>query len=127
MLLVAFVVVEWKVAKLPMMPRRSLQSQELVCQHTDVTITVGIFRSTPVIIMMVQSFLFGAVYQSYLYYIPMYLQNAHQFSVMTSAGIYCALVAFQTLLSVLSGQYISRRGRYGEVIWFGFISWTLYV
>lgn len=75
--------------------------------------------------MMIQSFLFGAVYQSYLYYIPLYLQNARQFSVMTSAGIYCALVAFQTLLSILSGQYISRVKRYGEVIWAGFVIWTL--
>lgn len=28
-------------------------------------------------------------------------------------------------LSILSGQYISRRERYGEVIWTGFFLWTL--
>lgn len=88
---------------------------------------LAIFHSVPVCTMLAQSFLFGAVYQSYLYYIPLYLQNAHQFPVMTSAAIYVALVAFQTVLSVLSGQYISRRKRYGEVLWLGFASWTLYV
>jgi hypothetical protein len=101
-----FVAIEWKFAKLPMMP-------------------LAIFQNTGVCTMLIQSFLFGAVYQSYLYYLPLYLQNAHQFSVLTSAGIYVALVAFQTLLSVLSGQYISRRKRYGEVLWVGFFTWTL--
>jgi predicted MFS family arabinose efflux permease len=75
--------------------------------------------------MLIQSFLFGAVYQSYLYYVPLYLQNAHQFSVLQSAAIYVSLVGLQTVFSVLSGQYISRRKRYGEVIWLGFASWTL--
>lgn len=75
--------------------------------------------------MLVQSFLFGAVYQSYLYYVPLYLQNAHQFAPLISAAVYCALVVMQTVFSVLSGQYISRRKRYGEVLWFGFGSWTL--
>ena len=104
--LVAFVGVEWKFAELPMMP-------------------ITIFHNKAVTAVLIQSFLFGAVYQSYLYYIPLYLQNAHGFSVLTSAVIYIALVASQTLLSILSGQYISRRGRYGEVLWLGFISWTL--
>ena len=86
---------------------------------------VTIFHSTAVTVMMIQSFLFGAVYQSYLYYIPLYLQNARQFSVITSAGIYCSLVAFQSFISILSGQYISRMKRYGEVIWAGFLIWTM--
>ncbi|OIW23406.1 MFS general substrate transporter [Coniochaeta ligniaria NRRL 30616] len=104
--MVTFVLIEWKLAKLPMMP-------------------VSIFQNRVVVVMLIQSFLFGAVYQSYLYYIPLYLQNAHRFSVLESAAIYVSLVAFQTLLSVLSGQYISRRKRYGEVLWTGFSMWTL--
>ncbi|KAF4340515.1 major facilitator superfamily transporter [Fusarium beomiforme] len=104
--LVAFVLVEWKIAKLPMMP-------------------VTIFSSIAVTTMFIQSFLFGAVYQSYLYYIPLYLQNARRYSIMSSAAIYCTLVSFQTVFSILSGQYISRTKRYGEVLWIGFTSWTL--
>ncbi|KAJ4267188.1 hypothetical protein NW762_003289 [Fusarium torreyae] len=75
--------------------------------------------------MPVQNFLFGAVYQSYLYYVPLYLQNPHQYRAMTSAAIYTPLVAAQMVASVGSGQYISRRLRYGEVIMTGFAVWTL--
>ena len=86
---------------------------------------VTMFQTTEVTVMMIQSFLLGAVYQAYLYYFPLYLQNAHQFSVMTSATIWCALVGVQTMFSVLSGQYISRLKRYGEIIWYGFFVWSL--
>ncbi|KAK6221227.1 hypothetical protein QIS74_04795 [Colletotrichum tabaci] len=104
--LVTFVIVEWKFAKLPMMP-------------------VPIFKNKVVVVLLTQSFLFGAVYQSYLYYVPLYLQNAHQYSVIQSAAIYVALVVCQSVFSIISGQYISRVQRYGEVIWAGFGLWTL--
>ncbi|KAK7430726.1 hypothetical protein QQZ08_002770 [Neonectria magnoliae] len=103
---ISFVMWEWKLARLPMMP-------------------VEIFNNPVVVVMLAQSFLFGSVYQAYLYYVPLYLQNAHQFSVMTSALLYIPLVIAQSLISILSGQYISRRKRYGEVIVFGFGIWTL--
>ncbi|KAL1835931.1 hypothetical protein VTK73DRAFT_5260 [Phialemonium thermophilum] len=101
-----FLLVEWKLAKLPMMP-------------------LSIFATPAVAVMLAQNFLFGAVYQSFLYYVPMYLQNAHGYSPLLSAAISAALVCMQTLASILSGQYISRRKRYGEVIWAGFGLWTL--
>ena len=86
---------------------------------------VSIFNNQAVVAMLVQSFLLGSVYQSYLYYLPMYLQNARGFSPIMSAAIAVALVGMQTLASVLSGQYISFKKRYGEVIWLGFGLWTL--
>ncbi|KAI0024665.1 putative MFS transporter [Xylariomycetidae sp. FL0641] len=104
--LVAFVFVEWKFARLPMMPLQN-------------------FRSPVITVLLIQSFLFGAVYQSYLYYLPLYLQNARQFSVLRSAGIIAAMVATQSFFSILSGQYISRLKRWGEVVWIGFGLWTL--
>ncbi|KZL77863.1 MFS transporter [Colletotrichum tofieldiae] len=104
--LVSFVFVEWKFAKLPMMP-------------------VPIFKNRVVVVLLTQSFLFGAAYQAYLYYVPLYLQNAHQYSVIQSAAIYVALVVCQSVFSIISGQYISRVKRYGEVIWAGFALWTL--
>lgn len=75
--------------------------------------------------MLCQSFLFGAVYQSYLYYLPLYFQNVRQFSVIVSAAYTAVLVTFQSTFSILGGQYISRKKRYGEIIWAGFGSWTL--
>ncbi len=74
---------------------------------------------------MAQTFLFGSVYQSYLYYLPLFLQNARQYSVLQSASITVAMVVVQSIFSILSGQYLSRRKRYGEILWFGFFLWTL--
>jgi hypothetical protein len=93
--------------------------------HLANLLKVSIFTNPAVTVMLTQNFLFGAVYQSYLYYLPMYLQNAHLFSPLLSAAISIALVGMQTIASILSGQYISRMKRYGEVIWLGFGLWTL--
>ncbi|KAH7131047.1 major facilitator superfamily domain-containing protein [Dactylonectria macrodidyma] len=101
-----FLIWELKFAKLPMMP-------------------LNIYKSPIVVVMLVQNFLFGAVYQSYLYYMPLYLQNAHQYSIMRSALITLPLVVFQMISSILSGQYINWTKRYLEVIVFGFSIWTL--
>ncbi|KAI1842320.1 hypothetical protein JX266_011488 [Neoarthrinium moseri] len=106
MAFVLFVMFEWRIAKLPMMP-------------------LTIFKNPVVAVMLCQSFLFGAVYQSYLYYLPLYFQNVKQYSVVVSAAFTACLVSFQAGFSILSGQYISRRKRYGEVIWAGFGLWTL--
>ncbi|UZP32289.1 hypothetical protein NXS19_000105 [Fusarium pseudograminearum] len=105
-LLIVFIMWEWKMAKLPMMP-------------------VNIYKNITLSIMLAQNFLFGAVYQSYLYYVPLYLQNPRQYSALKSAAIYTPLVAAQAISSIGSGQYISRRLRYGEVIIAGFALWTL--
>lgn len=127
LLLIAFVAIEWKFAKLPMMPGMSprTSAKENTRSRKILIDIVSIFQRTPVVVMLIQSFLFGAVYQSYLYYVPLYLQNAHQFTVIPSAAIHCSLVVFQSLVSIVTGRYISWRKRYGEVIWAGFITWTL--
>lgn len=78
-----------------------------------------------VAVMLAQSMILGSVYQAILYYVPLYLQNAHQFSMITSALIYIPLVGIQAAVSICSGFYISRFKRYGEVIWIGFSMWTL--
>lgn len=103
---VMFIFVEWKFAKLPMMP-------------------LMIFKNPVIRVMLCQSFLFGAVYQSYLYYLPLYFQNVKGYSVIVSAAFTACLVSFQASFSILAGQYISRTKRYGEIIWAGFGSWTL--
>jgi hypothetical protein len=67
----------------------------------------------------------GWVYQSYLYYLPQYYQNVRGYSAIVSAALSAPIAITQAIASILSGQYISRRKRYGEVIWFGFGMWTL--
>lgn len=104
--LLLYVLVEWKVAELPMMP-------------------LSMFSNRAVCALLVQSFLLGWVYQSYLYYLPLYYQNARQYSPIVSAALTAPVLAIQSTSSVLSGQYISRKGRYIEVLWLGFGVWTL--
>ncbi|RAK95184.1 putative MFS transporter [Aspergillus ibericus CBS 121593] len=104
--LIAFILIEWKVAVLPMLP-------------------VVFFQNKVICALFLQSFLLGAVYQSYLYYLPLYYQNARDWSPIVSAALTAPMVACQSLSSICSGQYISRRKRYGEVIWAGFFLWTL--
>ncbi|OJJ05495.1 hypothetical protein ASPVEDRAFT_86841 [Aspergillus versicolor CBS 583.65] len=104
--LVAFLFIEWRVAALPMLP-------------------MEFFKNKVIVALFLQSFLLGAVYQAYLYYLPLYYQNARGWSPIVSAALTAPLVSCQSITSVLSGQYISRQKRYGEVIWFGFGIWTL--
>ncbi|KAJ5217234.1 MFS transporter [Penicillium chermesinum] len=104
--MILFVVVEWKFAKIPMMP-------------------VGVYRNPTIVILLAQCFILGAVYQSTVYYIPLYLQNAHQFSSIVSAALFASLAGIQALVSTLSGLFITHFKRYGIVIQFGFGTWTL--
>ncbi|KAE8383334.1 hypothetical protein BDV26DRAFT_277281 [Aspergillus bertholletiae] len=104
--LTVFIFIEWKVATLPMLP-------------------MVMFRNKVICTLFLQSFLLGAVYQSNLYYLPLYYQNVRGWSPILSAALTTPLVACQSLASICSGQYISRRKRYGEVIWAGFGLWTL--
>lgn len=75
--------------------------------------------------LLIQTFLLGSVFQTSLYYLPMYLQNARGFTVLKSACFASISVGIQAVASILSGQYISRCNRYIEVIWTGFGLWTL--
>lgn len=104
--LVAFLVVEWKFAELPMLP-------------------LDIFQKASVSAMLAQSFLLGATYYSYLYFLPLYFQNVRGQSALIAACLQLPLVGAQSTLSTLSGLYMSRFNRYGEVIWLGFGLWTL--
>lgn len=78
------------------------------------------YRNPVVVVLLAQSFLLGLVYQSYIYYIPLYLQNAHQFSILVSALVFIPMVGVQSIVSALSGLWISHYKRYAVVIRFGF-------
>ena len=75
--------------------------------------------------MLIQNFLIGIVFYSLLYYLPLYFQTARHESVLTSAALVLPIVIPQAIASALSGQYISRMKRYGEVIWIGYICWVI--
>ncbi|KAJ5233012.1 hypothetical protein N7468_005968 [Penicillium chermesinum] len=104
--LIAFFFIEWKVASLPMLP-------------------MAFFKNPVLSALFVQSFFLGAVYQVYLYYLPLYYQNGRGWSPIASAAMTAPMVCCQSIASICSGQYISRMKRYGEIIWVGFGLWTL--
>jgi MFS family permease len=104
--MISFIIVEWKVAMMPMMP-------------------LHLFKIPAVCAILIQNLLFGIVYYSHLYYLPIYYENARQFSPLLSAILTIPFVAGQSVFSILSGQYVSRTKRYGEIIWTGYALWTL--
>ncbi|KAF2762644.1 MFS general substrate transporter [Pseudovirgaria hyperparasitica] len=104
--LVAFLLVEAFISKLPMTP-------------------LSMFTITPVAVMLAQNLVFGMAYYSELYYLPLYFENVRGWSPIISASLTIPLVIAQAAMSALSGQYISWASRYGEVIWSGYAIWTL--
>jgi hypothetical protein len=133
-----FLVVEWKVAILPMMPCNDFSTlpflfvflpfitiRRFAALTSIYVIIAHLFKNLAVSVVLVQNFLFGVVYYSSLYYLPMYYQNARRWEPTTSAALTCPIVVVQGISSVLSGQYISRRKRYGEVLWIGYVFWTI--
>jgi hypothetical protein len=126
--IVAFVYVEHSVAILPMVPCKFhlFHNSTQALHEPSLTMrTVSLFRSGPVSVMFLQNFLFGMVAYSQTYYLPLFFQNARRLSPLMAAALILPLTASQTTASVISGQYISRFERYGEVIWLGFFLWTL--
>lgn len=86
---------------------------------------VHLFKDRAVAAILVQNFFFGIVYYSTLYYLPIYYQEARGYSPIVAAALTVPMVVAQSISSIISGQYLSWRGRYGEIIWVGFFLWTL--
>jgi MFS family permease len=76
-------------------------------------------------VLIGQNFFYGAVYYSNIYYIPLYTQNVLGETPIISGLLLAPIVICQSIASTCSGLYISKRKRYGEVIWVGFTLWTL--
>jgi MFS family permease len=103
---IAFLLIEWRVALLPLMP-------------------LSMFKNPAVAAILMQNFLFGCAYYAELFYLPVYFQNARGWSPIVASALLIPFVLAQAIFSVGSGFYISRFKHYGEVIWAGFICWTL--
>lgn len=88
-------------------------------------VAVRLFKNPALAAMLVQNFLIGIVFYSLLYFLPIYYQTARQMGLIESAALILPIVIPQAVASALSGQYISRMKRYGEVLWLGYICWTI--
>jgi hypothetical protein len=91
---IAFIYVEWKVSRLPMMPREC--HSPTISLAYPLTSIVSMFKNTPVAAILFQNFFFGIVFYCYLYYLPLYYQNVRRYSPIRSATLTLPLVLTQS-------------------------------
>ncbi|KAM3070828.1 hypothetical protein ACMFMG_009746 [Clarireedia jacksonii] len=102
-----FLAVEWKVAKLPIMPLHLFRNG-LSCN-----------------ILLIQNVLFGIVFWGNLFYMPIYLINVRGYTAIMAGAIIMPMVGSQGLGSILSGLVISHTKRYNPVMILGQWVWAL--
>ncbi|KAH9886825.1 major facilitator superfamily domain-containing protein [Xylariomycetidae sp. FL2044] len=105
-LLILFIIIETRIAKLPMIPFR-------------------LFKQTPTTVIYLQSILYNAVWQIDLYFLPMYFQDVRGYDPLKNAMLMLPLLLTQSVAGIVAGQIMSKFARPNPVIWTGLILWTL--
>jgi MFS family permease len=105
-LMLAFLFVELKISRLPMIPMR-------------------IFRSFSLSLVLLQSFLFGCAFFPMYFYYTYYFEIVRGLSPMITSCFFLAVVVPQCISSAVSGYIVSKTNRYNLMIWGGFSLWTL--
>ena len=67
----------------------------------------------------------GVVYWANLFYVPLYLQNVRGYGPIISGAVIVPMLVSHGVGSLVSGQIISRTGRYNIVIIPGNLVWTI--
>ncbi|KAL6717771.1 hypothetical protein ACLMJK_003856 [Lecanora helva] len=96
-----FLVVEWRFARLPIIP-------------------LTIFRTREVCALMAQVFGLGWSYTTCITFLPLYYQNLRGWTALASAGLLTPIIGIQVIVSAVAGRYVSRKKRYAGVIRLGF-------
>ncbi|QRV95366.1 major facilitator superfamily transporter [Ceratobasidium sp. AG-Ba] len=105
-LAILFILVEWRLASLPILP-------------------LYLFRNRNILIIYGTTFLTGIVYYCNLYFLPAYYTDARGFTPV-QAGIYLLpLVLIQSLSSSISGQFLSKTRYPKPYIAVGFSIWCI--
>ncbi|KAM0342506.1 hypothetical protein ACHAPU_009480 [Fusarium lateritium] len=105
-LTVLFVLYEWKIAKLPIMPLR-------------------LYRDPYCWALYLQSFTMGLAYFGNFFYLPLYFQSVLGYNALLAGALILPLVIPTSVTSILSGMYMSRFGSYQHCLLVGFALWTL--
>lgn len=105
-LLALFLLVEWKLVSLPLVP-------------------LYIFRSGTVAASMVATFFSGMIFYATLYYLPTYFQVVRGASPIRSGVLLLPLVTVQTVSSFSSGLLVSKTGDYWWNLVVGFSFWSI--
>ncbi|KAF9874159.1 hypothetical protein CkaCkLH20_08142 [Colletotrichum karsti] len=103
---VLFVLFEWKLAKLPIMPLR-------------------LFKDAHCSYLYGQTFLMGQAYFGNLFYFPIYFQSILKYTPLVAGALILPVIISTSILSILSGQYMLRAGLYMPCILVGFFLWTV--
>jgi MFS family permease len=104
--LIAFALIEKFVANLPIVP-------------------VKLFKNLPVINLLFQCILYGAVYFSVCFYFPYYFMVVRDMNMMQTSGMMQCILLPLCINSNISGRLISKFGNYNYVIWTGYTLWVL--
>jgi MFS family permease len=105
-LLGVFLVVEWKLVPLPLVP-------------------LAIFRNKTVSAAMIATFFSGMIFYATLYYLPTYFQIVRGASPIRSGVLLLPLVIVQTVTSFTSGLLVSKTGDYWWNLVLGFGIWAI--
>ncbi|KAH3990157.1 hypothetical protein HBH70_201180 [Parastagonospora nodorum] len=105
-LAVLFVLYEWKMVALPIMPLR-------------------LFRAPHCWSLYCQSFLTGLAYFGNFFYLPIYFQSILRYTPLVSGALILPVIITTSVTSIASGQWMARIGSYMPCILVGFALWTL--
>ena len=105
-LFIIFLLVEWKIPELPMIP-------------------MSLFTRISLALILGSNFFFGMAYYGFTFYIAYYYQIVRGLDSIHSSILMLPLVIPQSVVSVISGQIISYTGHYIYVVLFGYSIWTL--
>ncbi|CDK28289.1 unnamed protein product [Kuraishia capsulata CBS 1993] len=104
--LLLFLFTQWKLSRLPMMPLR-------------------LFSNISVAIMLLQGLLFGLVYYSNVYFIPLYCELVRGMKPSIAACMSLPYLIIQAVVSTVCGALISKYRSYGFFLYFGYTVWFL--
>lgn len=105
-LMVAFLLIEWKIPQLPMIPLR-------------------IFKKGLLSLLLGSTFFFGMTYFGFMYYVPYYFHVVKGRDTLHTSIFLLPLVLSQLIMSIVSGQIITHTGHYIHVVWAGYAMWLL--
>jgi MFS family permease len=105
-LTILFVLYEWKLVALPIMPLR-------------------LYRAPHCWALYLQSFLTGLAYFGNFFYLPIYFQSILRYSPLVSGALILPVIITTSFASIASGQYMARIGSYMPCVLVGFALWTL--
>ena len=102
--MIVFLFIEWKVPQLPMIP-------------------LYIFKRALLSLLLGSTFFFGMAYFGFMYYVPYYFHVVKGRDIIHTSIFLLPLVLSQLIMSIVSGQIITRTGHYIYVVWAGYVMW----